>query len=99
MRAWRLRSGCISHAMTTGGSCSARSTGSRRLARRTFGGGRTRRFFRITGRGGGGEKGPAPPPHKGEKYCGGFWVLPKRKPQKKTPLVFFVFALALAVFI
>src|ERR1700687_3039034 len=36
--------------MTTGGSCSVRSTGSIRLRRRTYGASRTRRLCRITGR-------------------------------------------------
>src|ERR1700681_3762440 len=36
--------------MTTGGSCSARSTGSTRLRRRTYGESRIRRLCPITGR-------------------------------------------------
>src|SRR5258708_706347 len=36
--------------MTTGGSCSVRSTGSTRLRRQTSGGSRIRRLCRITGR-------------------------------------------------
>src|ERR1035437_9432610 len=50
MRVWRSSSGSIGRAMTTGGNCSARSTGSKKVPRRIYGGLRIRRSRPATGR-------------------------------------------------